>query len=156
MYTSSVLYERANDNIQVYIKSFIYFIGPPNITVDLDTNYLTRAVKLTGNVFVYHGSPGIQRCYWTKNDKEIHGDTEESGRILLEGNFDKPSLTIKNVSPDDAGEYRLTARNDVGSRTSNVNVLGNFIIYIVKCHFSYLNKLPCHLQRILFQVLSKK
>lgn len=108
-------------------SSYIY-VGPPNITTSLETNIKSRSVKLTGNVVIYDNSPGILECFWTKNNEKIHVDTtrtENSGK-LLEVNFDNPSMTIKNVSPDDAGEYRLTAINAVGASTSDVIALGIF------------------------------
>lgn len=56
---------------------------------------------------------------------------EKSGGKLSKTSNDTPSLTIRKVSPDDAGDYRLTARNAVGSSTSDAIVLGNFVVYNV-------------------------
>lgn len=44
---------------------------------------------------------------------------------------DNPSLTITNVGADDAGEYKVTAVNAVGSTTSEVIVLGILVIYMI-------------------------
>lgn len=73
-------------------------------------------------MYFYDDSPGILETFWTKNEKKI--EPEKSGGKLSETSNDTPSLTIRNVSPDDAGEYRLTATNAVGSSTSDVIVLG--------------------------------
>lgn len=64
----------------------------------------------------------MKNSFWTRNDKEI--DFEKSGGRLSETRTENPSLTITNVGPDDAGEYRLTAINAVGSCTSEAIVLG--------------------------------
>lgn len=73
-------------------------------------------------MIIYDDSPGMQDFFWTRNDKTI--DFKESNRKLSETRTDNPSLTITNVGPDDAGKYRLTAINAVGSYTSDAVVLG--------------------------------
>lgn len=77
---------------------------------------------MTANIYFYDDSPGIFETFWTKNDKKIN--PEESGKVLSEMTTHNPSLTIRNVGPDDAGEYQLSAINDVGSSTSDVIILG--------------------------------
>lgn len=89
---------------------------------------------MIGRMYFYDDSPGILETFWTKNEKKI--DPEKSGGKLSEISNDTPSLTIRNVSPDDAGEYRLTATNTVGSSTSDVIVLGILVVYIVIFSFS--------------------
>lgn len=89
---------------------------------------------MIGRMYFYDDSPGILETFWTKNEKKI--DPEKSGGKLSEISNDTPSLTIRNVSPDDAGEYRLTATNAVGSSTSDVIVLGILVVYIVIFSFS--------------------
>lgn len=84
---------------------------------------------MIGSMYFYDDSPGILETFWTKNEKKI--DPEKSGGKLSEISNDTPSLTIRNVSPDDAGEYRLTATNAVGSTTSDVIVLGILLVYIL-------------------------
>lgn len=98
------------------------FLGPPYIKVIPETNIKNISVKLIGNVIIYDDSPGLQDFFWTKNDKPI--DFEETDGKLSETRADNPSLTITNVSPDDAGEYRLTVFNAVGSYTSEAIILG--------------------------------
>lgn len=90
------------------------------------TNIKDRSVKLIGNLYVYDDSPGILETFWTKNEKKKN--PEESGGKLFKISDANSSLTIRNVSPDDAGEYRLTATNAVGSSTSDVIVLGILIV----------------------------
>lgn len=63
-----------------------------------------------------------------KNDEKIN--LEESSGKLLEMSSDISSLTIRNVSPGDAGKYQLTAINAVGSSTSDVIVLGTVLFDI--------------------------
>lgn len=77
---------------------------------------------MTGNVVIYDDSPGFLECFWTKNDEKIHVDTTRT---------ENPSLTITNVGPDDAGEYRLTAINAAGSSTSDVITLGILAIILL-------------------------
>lgn len=107
------------------IHHFIY-VDPPNIMTSFKTNIQDGSVKLIGNLYVYDDSPGILETFWTKNEKKIN--PEKSVRKLSEISNENPSLTIRNVSPDDAGEYRLTATNAVGSSTSEVIVLGNLVV----------------------------
>lgn len=97
---------------------------------NLETNIENRSVKLICRMYFYDDSPDILETltFWTKNEKKIVPE-KSSGKLLSEIINDTPSLTIRNVSPDDAGEYRLTATNAVGSSTSDVIVLGNLMIY---------------------------
>lgn len=84
-------------------------------------------------MYFFEDSPGIEETFWTKNNKEIN--TEESGGKLSEiSNNDNLSLAITNVRPDDAGEYKLTAINAVGSSTSDAIVLG--ILFIFTTNFA--------------------
>lgn len=71
---------------------------------------------MVGNVFVYEDSPDIIDVFWTKNEEKV--ESEERTRI------NKPTLTLKKISSEDAGQYQLTATNAIGSTTSNVIVLG--------------------------------
>lgn len=95
---------------------------------NLETNIENRSVKLIGRMYFYDDSPDILETltFWTKNEKKIN--PEKSVGKLSEISNENPSLTIRNVSPDDAGEYRLTATNAVGSSTSEVIVLGNLVV----------------------------
>lgn len=79
-------------------------------------------------MYFLDNSPDVLETFWTKNDERINN-------IERDRNINYPSLIIRNVSPDDAGEYRLTAINAVGS--SDVIVLGILVIDI-RIYFSYL------------------
>lgn len=93
-----------------------------------------------GEVYFFDHSPGILKTFWTKNGEKI--DIEESNGKLSETRFDNPSLTITNVGPDDAGEYKVTAINAVGSTTSEVIVLGILVIYkMMSCASAGINTL---------------
>lgn len=97
-------------------------IGIPNITTGKETVIRNKSVKLVGDVFVYDGSPDISEVFWTKNGEKI--DTQESGRRLSTVTIDDPSLIIRDVSHIDAGEYKLTARNAVGTASSDIITIG--------------------------------
>lgn len=120
-------------------------VGPPNITTSLETNNKNRSVKLIGNVFIYDDSPRILDTFWTRNGKKIK--SEERGGKLFEVYIDSATLTIKNISPDDAGEYKLTATNAVGSSTSDVIVLGISDILFVNYH------LPLNVKRLVVHTI---
>lgn len=101
--------------------------GIPNITTDKETVIRKKTVKLVGNVFVYDGSPDILEVFWTKNGEKI--DTEVSDGRLSTVTVDDPSLTIRDVSHTDAGEYKLIARNAVGTASSDIITIG-ILIYL--------------------------
>lgn len=85
------------------------------------TNIGKGLVTLSGNVFLFPDSPLIREAYWTKDGKKI--DIEESGgRLSLD--TENRKLIIKHVSKEDAGNYKLTVTNSVGSTTSDAIVLG--------------------------------
>lgn len=96
--------------------------SPPNITTSQETNIKNRHLRLIATVSLYDDSPIIQEVFWTKNGKKI--DIQGSGGRLSGVTIDDPSLTIRDVNSDDAGEYQFTAVNAVGSTTSDVIVLG--------------------------------
>lgn len=103
------------------------FLGPPNITTSFESNIKNRSVTLIGNLYFLDNSPEVHETFWTKNDERIN--TKGSGGKVLEMSIKYPALIIRNVSTDDAGEYRLTAINAIGSSTSDVIVLGILVIY---------------------------
>lgn len=128
-------------------KTFLkfFFIDPPNIITTFESNIKNQSVILIGNVYFLDNSPDVLETFWTKNNERLN--TEESGGKLSEMRIDNPSLTIRNVSPDDAGEYRLTAINAIGSTTSDVIVLGILVIYFVEIillYFFFANVIACY------------
>lgn len=129
--------------------SLFIYVGPPNITTSLETNIKNRSVKLIGNVFIYDDSPGILEIFWTRNDERVKYE-ESDGKLFI----DSPTLTIKNVSPDDAGEYQLTATNAVGSSSSDVIVLGISVIRNVSFYLT-LNVQPLVSHATVLQILYK-
>lgn len=97
-------------------------LGLPNITTSEETVIKNKSVKLVGDVFVYDGSPDITEVFWTKNGEKIY--TQGSGGRLSTVTVDDPSLTIRDVSHIDAGEYQLIARNAVGTTSSDIITIG--------------------------------
>lgn len=101
-----------------------------------ETNIKSKILKLVGNVSLYDGSPDVLDVFWTKNGDKI--DTRGSGGRLSEVTIDNPSLIIRDVNVDDAGNYQLTAVNAVGSTTSDVIVLGihiyRYTVYWMKLY----------------------
>lgn len=119
--------------LRITIIKFI--TGPPNFTTSVDTNIKNRSLKLIGKLYFFDDSPGILETFWTKDGEKIN--TKESGGKLLDISNDYSSLIITNVSPDDAGDYQLTAINAVGPSTSDVIVLGiliSYFVYIILLH----------------------
>nr|XP_034318682.1 uncharacterized protein LOC105324463 isoform X2 [Crassostrea gigas] len=100
----------------------------PNITVSHVTDFMNRSIKLNGAVFVSDDSPGIQEVFWSKNGEKI--DIQGSGGRLSGVTIDDPSLTIRNVSQEDAGKYLLTAINAVGPNDSAVISIDVPYLYI--------------------------
>lgn len=113
----------------------LILIGIPNITTSEETAIRNKSVKLVGNVFVYDGSPDILEVFWTKNGEKI--DTQGSGGRLSTVTVDDPSLTIRDVSHIDAGEYQLIARNAVGTTSSDIIAIG-ILLYITNELISFL------------------
>lgn len=76
-------------------------------------------------MFLYENSPDILKIFWTKNEQKL--DQANDGRFSEVSIYD-PSLTIRDVKHDDAGEYRLNATNAVGTTRSEVIFLGILIL----------------------------
>lgn len=82
-------------------------------------------MKLIAKVYLYDPCHAIQKVVWTVNDKEIDQHDEKFSKVSV----DSPCLTIRNVTRCDAGSYKLTAMNAVGSTTSDAIELSIPIIY---------------------------
>lgn len=85
-------------------------------------------MKLTGNAFLYEELPVIHTVFWSKDGRRL--DTDGSRGKYSDISTDDPSLTIFNVNKHDAGSYRLTATNAVGSTNSTDIVLGMTYIFL--------------------------
>lgn len=120
----------------------IHILGLPNITVSHVTDFMNRSIKLNGAVFVSDDSPGIQEVFWSKNGEKI--DIQGSGGRLSGVTIDDPSLTIRNVSQEDAGKYLLTAINAVGPNDSAVISIGMlkwfFLKSVLRCLMTFLEE----------------
>nr|XP_034332290.1 uncharacterized protein LOC105331445 isoform X1 [Crassostrea gigas] len=95
--------------------------NPPNITCSHETCFDSRSIKLIAKVYLYETCHTIQKVVWTVNDEEI--DQRGLGGKFSEVSVDSPCLTIHNVNCCDAGSYKITATNAVGSTTSDAIVL---------------------------------
>lgn len=104
--------------------------NPPYITSSHETCFESRSVKLIAKVYLYDTCHAIQKVVWTVNDEEI--DQQGLGGKFSIVSVDSPCLTIHNVNHCDAGSYKLTATNAVGSTISDAIELSIPIIYPVK------------------------
>lgn len=93
-------------------------LEPPIVSTSHKSYNGTRSVKLIGNVSVIDGYPALHSVNWFKNGEMI--DIQAGGRIHLKRSDKNPSLTIHNVNHQDAGSYRLTVTNAVGSDNSDI------------------------------------
>lgn len=73
-------------------------------------------------MFLSDDSPDIKNIFWSKNGEKL--DIQGSGGKLSGVTIDDPSLTITNVSQEDAGKYQLTAINAIGQNNSVVISIG--------------------------------
>lgn len=106
----------------VFLMCFKIFLDRPNMSEGTCT-LLNRSVKLRCDVFLYDESPAVNDVYWTKNGIKL--DVSKSNGKYSGVNINDPSLIINNVNYNDAGDYQLTAVNEVGETRSEVIVLGN-------------------------------
>lgn len=135
------MYEPTDENI-FYNLLDIYILGLPNITVGHKTDINNRSIKLRGVVFLSKNSPDIQNVFWSKNGEKI--DVQGSGGRLSGVTIDDPSLTIRDVSQEDAGKYQLTAINAVGPNDSDVISIGMlkvlFFLICLCCFMTFLEE----------------
>lgn len=106
--------------MQIFSLDISLIIGPPNITTSQETDIQHKRVKLIGHVSLYDDSPDIQAVFWTKNGEKI--DTQGNGGRLSKVTINDPSLTINEVCHHDAGRYKLTAVNAVGSNCDEIDL----------------------------------
>lgn len=67
-------------------------------------------VKVTGDP--------VPDIVWLKNDEQI----KEDERIKIMFEDDIAAIVIKNVDVEDEGEYKVVAKNDIGSDTETINL----------------------------------
>lgn len=127
--TCCVLNKLLFENLRTHWQNYffynllnIYILGLPNITVGHETDINNRSIKLRGVVFLSDDSPDIKNIFWSKNGEKL--DIQGSGGKLSGVTIDDPSLTITNVSQEDAGKYQLTAINAIGQNNSVVISIG--------------------------------
>lgn len=84
---------------------------------------------MIAKVYLYDTCHAIQEVFWTVNDKEV--DKQGLGGKFSKVSVDSPCLTINNVTRYDAGSYKLTATNAVGSTISDAIELSIPIIYSI-------------------------
>lgn len=92
--------------------------SPPNVLTNHEIYIEDQSVRMIGKVFVNKMLPAIKTIYWTKDGKKL--EMEDGGEKYSEVNTRNPSLTIRNVNQHDAGTYRLTATNAVGTTSSEI------------------------------------
>lgn len=93
-----------------------------------ETDNENRSVRLMGEVSTIGKNPPVHTVFWCKNG--VKKDTKARRRISVHVSIRNPSLTIHNVSLEDAGSYRLTAISYAGTTESEI-VLGSFVIVFI-------------------------
>ncbi|KAL4084741.1 hypothetical protein QTP88_027657 [Uroleucon formosanum] len=89
----------------------------PKVTADMkefETKIQSTAI-LEAKVI---GDP-LPDIFWFKNDEEI----QENERIKCMFEDEIAAIVIKNVEVEDEGEYKVFAKNDLGSDTETINLL---------------------------------
>jgi len=89
----------------------------PKVTTDVkefETKILSTAI-LEAKVI---GDP-LPDIFWFKNDEEI----QENERIKFMFEDDIAAIVIKNVEVEDEGEYKVFAKNELGSDSETINLL---------------------------------
>lgn len=89
---------------------------------------MQRCVKLISEIFLYDKHE-LENVFWTKNGEIIDTFAETNNCKYSKVSIDNPSLTIYNVSNNDAGSYQFTALNAVGSTKSDIIRLGMCSMY---------------------------
>lgn len=81
---------------------------------------------MIAKVYLYDTCHEVQEVFWTVNDEEI--DKQGLGEKFSKVSVDSPCLIINNVNRYDAGSYKLTATNAVGSTISDAIELSILIL----------------------------
>lgn len=113
-----------------FVFAILFFVDSPNITCSHETCFESRSVKLIAKVYLYETCHEIEESVWTVNNEKIH-EQGLGGKFSIAG-VNSPCLTIHNVTRCDAGSYKLTASNAVGSTISDAIELSIPVIYSIK------------------------
>lgn len=104
----------------IYVKLiFISLVLPNGMCIHTRSNNQDRIITLS--VSLKDNSTSRQFFFWTKDGKKIDIFGRD-GKMKM--NIYNPSLTIFNVTHDDAGSYELNATHSLGTTTSDKIVLG--------------------------------
>lgn len=132
---------------------YCFIADPPNIACSHETCFESRSVKLIAKVYLYDICHPISELFWTVNDEEI--DKQGSDGKFSKVSVDFPCLTINNVTRYDAGSYKLTATNAVGSTVSDAIELSMPIIYsVISQDMKFSKNINQYLFRVIHIILS--
>lgn len=106
-------------------------MGPPKFTKKLSDLTINDGEKLELKVKV-EGDPEPQ-ITWSKGDKIL--TSSEVMELKYKGG--KATLTIKEVFPEDEGEYTCTALNSIGSVTTSCKLTIKRMFFCKKRNFCY-------------------
>ena len=63
------------------------------------------------------------KVFWTHNGMEMEADELHVVETVEEDNKLLTTLTIENVTPQDAGTYKVVAQNDAGEETVSASLI---------------------------------
>ena len=113
------------------MKSFVIFPGKPVITYD-DKLQKPQALKAGSSLIIsvnVSGSPD-PKVTWFRGDQEI----TKSNDINIETTKSGSTLTVKGVSSDNAGNYKVVAENEAGSDSAEFSANIKGIAFAVVLH----------------------
>lgn len=98
-------------NVQCFTKD------PPNVTISHETCFQSRSLKLITKVFPFDECHATLDMVWIVKGDKI--DKQGLGGKNSTVSVDDSSLTIHKFNKYDAGSYKLTATNAVGTTISD-------------------------------------
>ena len=116
--------------LHLYILVSLVVSVPPKI--DTDTRYMApvkQEVKAGSTLILsinFQGTP-IPRITWYKGGIRLY---EKPGHISIETGDNHTTLTITGIELEEAGAYKVSVENDVGSTDTHFDVIvkGKFVI----------------------------